>query len=154
MKTTELMIGDWVNIYTFPNDNPEQKDLFPAKITTIMTALPSETPSEDIECVFEPMDKKVGFGCASRPADTILPIPLTPEILEKNGFKKRVEHYCGNEDVSYEWGNILDGTITVRFNDYTRIFSGTQMLFCISIGYVHELQNVIRYCGIEKDIIL
>ena len=31
MKANELMIGDWVNIYEFPNENPQKEDLFPTK---------------------------------------------------------------------------------------------------------------------------
>ena len=53
MKAQDLMIGDWVGIYTFPNENPQPKDLFPARISTIMTPIMGENGGEHIECQFD-----------------------------------------------------------------------------------------------------
>ena len=82
MKAKDLMVGDWVNIYLFPNEIPQKEDLFPARINAIMTPLPSEGGQENIECIFNTIYG--GTGCASRPVYTCQSIPLTPEILEKN----------------------------------------------------------------------
>ncbi len=56
------------------------------------------------------------------------PIPLTVEILEKNGFVKHLP-----ED------NIVYFTITINKKE-------------IRIDYVHQLQHALRLCGIEKEI--
>ena len=75
------------------------------------------------------------------------PIPLTAEILEKNGFDmddytvhfKEDEHYMLElvfEDDELKW--------TINCNEYT----------IMNFEYVHELQHALRLCGIEKEIIL
>lgn len=59
------------------------------------------------------------------------PIPLTPEILEKNGFK--AELGPGGRFVL----EINGLCVTVQFS---------------AIDYVHELQNALSLCGIEYDV--
>lgn len=68
-------------------------------------------------------------------------IPLTAEILEKNGFEKceipEIE-YIGwrlNEEFSVELNAIDD----FDWND-------------VHIAYVHQLQHALRLCNIEKEI--
>ena len=60
---------------------------------------------------------------------TFEPIPLTPEILEKNGFSR----------------NGLDIALFDRKGGDD--FVGASNLQC-----VHELQHALRLCGIEKEI--
>ena len=73
---------------------------------------------------------------------TIQPIPLTPEILEKNGFKN--EGYFGKLDI--EDFHVLCDTknVAIFHNEHTDVD--------IPIMYVHELQHALRLCGIEKEI--
>lgn len=72
--------------------------------------------------------------------DEIVPIPLTPEILEKNGwdFDEIDGDFRGCNGKFYIYG---------RYYPYS-IFDGVQ------ISYVHELQHALRLCGIEKEIVL
>ena len=80
------------------------------------------------------------------------PIPLTPEILEKNGFKKdeKVEEMyylnwgIGNDCVSYD-----------KETGIVRIFHVFgHLVFVLPLSYVHELQHALRLCGIKKEIML
>ena len=83
----------------------------------------------------------------------IEPIPLTSEILEKNGFK----HYLteeGDDNFDYTEGNLgyclnrtTDGYMSCI--DVTHSFTITGL-----IKYVHELQHILHLCGIEKEIVL
>ena len=73
------------------------------------------------------------------------PIPLTAEILEKNGFTRfgtdyilEGEHF-GLDNPSNP-NNYLD-------NYWLRI-----SIKAVNIEYVHELQHAMRLCGIEKEI--
>lgn len=72
----------------------------------------------------------------------IEPIPITPEILEKNGF---VEN-CGrwyNADAHMEFEQYEDGwDRTINCGEYSVYF----------IKHVHQLQNAIRLAGIDKEI--
>ena len=81
-------------------------------------------------------------------------IPLTDEILEKNGFTKE-----------RDWGGtfkIKDGLDLI----YAGMFSLHSYEFCgddggmnsactgIYVDYVHELEHVLKQCEIEKNIVI
>lgn len=89
------------------------------------------------------------------------PIPLTPEILEKNGFKYTNNHTLQGSDtyrLRYEQ-NGFDYTITYKLNDWFAVDSYDDRMyriFEIETGRwcVHQLQHALRLCGIEKEIIV
>lgn len=93
--------------------------------------------------------------CQEKWLEEIKPIPLTPEILEKNGFKK-ASQISGTEPFAIdEEGN--------KYYTYSTIFWGwlqSDNIFCIptnglgwlNIKYVHQLQHALRLYGIEKEI--
>lgn len=154
MKANELMTGDWVNIYVFPNENPQIEDLFPTRIGTIMTPLPSENSGEHIECIFKAKDG--GIGCAARPVETCLPIPLTAEILEKNGWKDISDHTlkgCETFKLHYEQKG-FDYYITIKLRDYFKLESYDDRFYTLcemefGCRFVHELQHALRLCGLK-----
>lgn len=93
--------------------------------------------------------------------EDLRPIPLTPEILEKNGFVAN-EHiypypyyeYIVEEDnlkigFAFPQGNRTSYKEPWIYIDSERVF--VEHLPCI---YVHELQHVLRLCGIKKEIVL
>ena len=65
MKATDLMIGDWVCL------KDDTKCEFPLKVDGVLT--------DDISLE--------GEGFLGGAEGLIRPIPITPEILEKNGFE-------------------------------------------------------------------
>ena len=82
--------------------------------------------------------------------DRVEGVSLTPEILEKNGFRKLVTYgtekwLCNNFRL-----NIYNSSGTWRFYADTNRNEDS----VIYIRFVHELQNAIRLCGIEKEIII
>ena len=78
------------------------------------------------------------------------PIPITPEILEKNGFKKQGfpgwEIYTDDYQIlwrcDYNPGILDIRSFNTYFGNYTRFYT----------KYVHELQHALRLCGIDKTI--
>lgn len=78
----------------------------------------------------------------------IFPIPLTKEILYKNGFPK--DNICfGNfeEDKHYILELAIIGTQvwwTIGDNEYR----------LLRLQYVHELQHALKLCRIDKEIVL
>ena len=77
------------------------------------------------------------------------PIPLTPEILEKNGFKLKEEE-TGMYGVTTAPHYICDGVPFEVFCDgepFAIWFKEP-----VNIKFVHELQDVLRLCGISKEI--
>lgn len=126
MTAKELMIGDWVcydgdDEYT----NPVQVD----GLTTDNISLDGEGFFDGIEGI-------------------VIPIPLTPEILEENGFEKRYS-------VLYLWANLLTRQ-HIEIQDWQRK-EGTNNWairvdgkLSIDINYVHELQHALRLCGLDE----
>lgn len=129
MKAEELMVGDWVR---FPIGNDKICDL--------------------------PYVEGKGI-CASFSASATLfpvsveqlePIPLTPEILEKNGFNyvKETGYMC------YEQlGDRQYNLIAVKGNILQMQFTSGNLVWT-ECRYVHELQHCLKLVGIEKDIVL
>ena len=125
MKANELMIGDWV-VYNGDVDytNPIQIEGMDIATGSLITS-----DRED-----------VGF-------DGIEPIPLTKEILEKNGVEDFDCSFHFPEDdclwLELNWEE--DGLKwTVNYNEYD----------ILPLDYVHELQHALRLCGIDKEIVL
>lgn len=114
MNVKELMIDDWV-LY----DNE------PHKIQGVSYG-------------------EVTIECWPKDEGDIEPIPITTEILEKNGFVN--EEVDPDELLSYfRWDN---GDIHVS------IYNNFNYISDLHIHHVHELQHALRLCGIEKEIIL
>lgn len=155
LQAKNLMVGDLVNIYAFPNEDPSPKDLFPAQITSILTPTASESFVDSVECKFKSKDGGIGF--ASRPADTCLPIPLTEEILVKNGFEK--DDYYLRYIFYFDNRRLIRRSIEIVPQDED--WSEIEMTICSDkadinsvVEYVHELQHALRLCGIDKEIII
>ena len=79
------------------------------------------------------------------------PIPITQEILEKNGFKHRIidcaEYYYIADDyydiTISEWS---DSIWLVRY-DCTEMSTPHEQMTC---SYVHQLQNFLRLLGLSE----
>lgn len=134
MKAEELMIGDWV-FCTYPSIKK------PFRVEEIRTVGDNELKiiiSDELRLVFQ--DRYIES------------IPLTPEILEKNGFELTgvLKNTYSDGDSNY--------TITIDKNgrgqcDITNhlLHIGVTMEYC---GSVHELQHALRLCWVEKKIVI
>ena len=136
------MIGDWVKIKTYGvSDKFERTEAYMyVKVAEIGSGLITVEYNNDIKEPYRICENT-----------EIKPISLTPEILKKNGFEYRegefnmlgiavVPHYVHN-DVPFEI--FCDGEpFAIWFKEP------------INIKYVHQLQHALRFCGIEKEIIL
>ncbi len=137
MKANELMIGDWVRVERDYEPIVQVADIFSDAIFTKQ----AEYESEEV-----PMYK-------------VFPIPLTVEILEKNGFEVQ-DQGGGRRDVWIGFGIDCEGDIEVEFQHNTPthlkidgVFKG-EYYTSTNIKYVHLLQHALRLCGFEKEIIL
>ena len=123
MKAEDLMIGDWVML-----DGKE-----PKQITGLKTH----------SCKHGYVQIK-NLDCS---AEYLEPVPLTPEILEKNGFKYMTGlWYIQTKEIR---------PIQIVFKETNVI---TLSINCtpvpINLKHVHQLQHALRLYGIEKEIIL
>lgn len=155
MKSNELMIGDWVRV---------NRDGLCIKKDTIVQVRGIDGDDK--------IEEKGLFGATHcRPLDGeqfdggiwldyLDPIPLTPEILEKNGWKQTSKRddergtmekwflpniayaYCfSNNEIEFEiigYGNNSHGR-----GKYRGVLS-----------FVHELQHALNFCGVKKEVVL
>lgn len=135
----ELRIGNWVNIHDKPAST-----YHPQKITAIYSNNRVEMADSGFEIDF-PFD-----------ADSLYPIPLTPELLEKAGFKVVV----GQAFTAMASKQGID-----LFFLYPAIDETLEVVFAFNnlqgettrreLKYVHELQNLIfALTGQELEITL
>ena len=130
MKATELMIGDWVCL------KDDTKCEFPLKVDGVLT--------DDISLE--------GEGFLGGVDGLIRPIPITPEILEKDGWERDIDkeweynnshilpHYC------YQWEKQ-----NVKIEMYAGLEGFTISLIIGRRFYaVHELQHVLRLYGLDE----
>lgn len=70
------------------------------------------------------------------------PIPLTDEIIERNGF------------VRYNHNKAEKVHVVVTYGNYKRITRQNEesLIDCLELAYIHELQHVLRLMGVEKEI--
>ena len=135
MKANELMIGDWVGRVF------DDKRIDYRQVDWIRTG--------EIGMRYQ---KVWAIGC-------IEPIPLTPEILEKNGFVQ--EDDADMDAIAYKcFCEILTGHYSA--NDVIVSYDGSkEFTITNDLGYpcdeitlyrpkVHELQHALRLCGLNE----
>ena len=114
------MIGDWVmyNPNVFIEDEYEPaKESYPIQITS----------GEDIDLAIE---------------DCYSSIPITKEILEKNGF---VEEHTYTAPQSLLYSGLADtDNLWIEVSD-DGYFEG-------EIKFVHQLQHALRLCGVNREV--
>ena len=131
------MIGDWVRIV---DDDTDQS--FETRITGV----------SGLGNIYAPLPE--GEHAYPFSVDCIEPIPITPEILEKNGFKQdpksrsRKSHQIITNDVYISWWK---GRLNIMYKPF--VGHSTNHINCDG-KYVHELQHALRLAGIEKEIVL
>ena len=153
MRAEELMIGDLVRV---------KKDVCIKRGATVrIHAIDGDNdfPEQGLKgcagCI-QVNDRSMSGGVWT---EFLEPIPITAEILEKNGFKKH-----GFKDIvgQHEWSLWLDTLSFIslwcrELNDdpkdgwMIRIESPLATC-CHKIEHVHEMQNTLRIFGINKDI--
>ena len=131
MKAEDLMIGDWVfGIY------PNGKYTPPVCIAAVDIYPTNKSP------------RIVAYGGYGYQQEHLAPIPLTDEILKKNGFQYYHKNFAS---LSYEHPFKL---AMVEWPDENGLNGLWRLEDIINIRYVHELQHALKLCGIDKQIII
>ena len=148
MRAEELMIGDWVQIV--------EPCKYAGARGTIKTLIDHKDDENAYFKVFL-RNNPIHIGIEDICSDDICPIPLTSEILEKNGFKMILdEQKIPIYRIKWSRNPYLYFTIFTGVDGYFNP-SG----FGVAIGgvngvvdYVHQLQHALKLCGINKEIVL
>ena len=135
MKATDLMVGDWVYAKVQVDDTGAEPvfEKTPKRVTDL---------TKGINGIYVE-------GTSTFAGAEIEPIPLTPEILEENGFESRgAQFFCDRIGMIWWKDNIFIFSKYIQHEDLPTEY------ISINIGYVHELQHALRLCGIDKEITL
>lgn len=142
MKPEELSIGDWVNVLNYHWDG--------RPYTGQVNGIAKKHGTYYLQ-----------FGSAlSAEIDRCEPIPITKEILEKNGFEVKEE---GESYIEYVSGDEHSIITFVFFDEYVHgvdtvldcelgFVGGLNRIHHCHVRYVHQLQHAFRLCGISKII--
>lgn len=162
MKANELMIGDWVKF-----------DGRTFKLCDVTVINPITNPALVTRSYIR-KDVESPTGCfndaliieSALPLKDIYPIPLTAEILEKNGFCVYGDQATYAEESDY-YGKPT--ALRVQCNKYGDLHIWIEYVYTegreqhvveyepklhLRTRYVHELQHALRLCGVEKEIVL
>lgn len=141
MKITELMIDNWIQLN---NSNYRIKRI-------------NKNGHMILWEKFGKYELEPEFN-TSHLIDVIEPIKVTPEILENNGF----DEYCGLWPYpTYRYDDGINvcitfafpaGKKTTRTKSFIEIDTKDNYIQCFQCEYVHQLQNILRLCNINKDI--
>lgn len=154
MKAKDLMIGDW--ILGLVEDNEQVGKVIakhPARVTEI-----NQNGDFSAECpyAFDELFDGDGHKIDDFVWYDTEPIPLTTEILEKNGFERRkldggAEEFVLADDyydiTIEEWS---DSIWVFRYECTEMNTPHEQRTF----SYVHNLQHALRECEITHEIVL
>lgn len=128
MKPNEIQIGDLLYY-------KGQFNAFPFKVESIT--------KKKVGYHAEPNDHRIYYLRLSE----CKPIPLTPEILEKNGWRKDT---YSNE--SYDNEDIECLSLWVGEDGKNKWWWHVGYELVTPINYVHQLQHALRLCGIKKEV--
>ena len=138
LKISELSVGDWVEI------NHEVYGWNPAQINVCGDL--------GIGAYFKDIDPEEEYDCCLSEAR---PIPITAEILEKNGLIRHERDADNPKRVVLSNHFIMAITYTDadwwRFLIYDEELSSKE-LFNGIIYSVHQLQHALRLAGVDKEI--
>ena len=149
------MIGDWVQIV--------EPCKYAGAIGRIKTLIDHK---DDENAYFKVFLKSntIHIGIEDICSEDIRPIPLIPEILEKNGFNLLKDAYRMSDPFwSYSNRSVLVDVTIIRTNnvkviDWFNIKVSTRndikQVSIWGVKYIHELQHALRLCGITREIII
>lgn len=141
MKAKELMIGDWVKVI--------EPDRYAGAQGTILSLTSREGGYYEINI----SDVNYGYLTTDVFNEDIEPIPLTAEILRKNGFEYGIfpEYKSNHIDTQTELKiTVHSGTDTV----FIAIDEPNFNLVNDCVLYIHELQHDLKRARIKKEVVL
>lgn len=153
MKANELMIGDWVLLCDMK-----------VKILSINLYCGEDSMGGHYFAIMGGHCSAITvpqYADTNMWIDVLQPIPLTPEILEKNfgkpamcGTYNQFDSYTLKRDGGKGAYIIRDTSRYTVLNSYAITVADYAEIELCQVYYVHELQHALRLCGIDKEIVL
>lgn len=138
LNCQDLMVGDWFKSVDYNS---------PFRITAIY--------DDVVQTQADYQSEIDGNWYSEAEIKDLVPIPLTEEILVKNGFSyKHKEETCST--CSYHHWQLVGEYLALDDCQYWRKEKKDDLprfrIAGIDVNYVHQLQHLLRLCGIEKQL--
>ena len=154
LKISDLSVGDWVAIDQAELNMPSD-DLATAYIEKLRKPIRIKGISEDSDMVIADIEIVDEWGSIMMKCEHIRPIPITAEILEKNGFARGQRgcfyHYLllDKNRTLYIHASTNGWRVQITY-DAAGILRTTHLM--PDINSVHGLQHALRFAGVDKEI--
>lgn len=146
MKASDICIGDWFKAIDYNS---------PFRITAIY--------DDVVQTQADYQSEIDGNWYSEVEIKDLVPIPLTEDILEKNGFEYAYNEVSEMHNKQLLVANIGGHYIEVRLDkknvaiwyDYDENGDGVYSDVLIDLPHhVHKFQHLLRLCGIEKELVI
>ena len=155
IKISDLSVGDWIATES-AQLAIEGNDIATAFVEKVKKPIQIVSVLGTEQLVFGRIEELDGFTTIYLKSEHIEPIPLTPEILEKNGLVRGEysEIRVYNEWEMGEWSD--PPYVSVRLDIDRQVIRvtnrGRDMFIAEEEVYVHQLQHALRLANVEKEI--
>jgi hypothetical protein len=147
-----VTIGDWVHV------NRISKKIEPhnSRVLSIRREYTGQVYIEGGYNNTIPKDGESNWFGGSVGIEYIAPISLTPEIMEKNGFKLNVDESCSLSEMckrkilAYDFPDILGNRFLIEYDTQEKVAYLTDHSL-IPIKYVHEFQQLLRLMSSKAE---
>ena len=145
IKICELSVGDWVAIES-ADLKIEHGDIMTAFVEEVRKPICVQSILGEDKLVFARAYHLDAYGTLYTKEEHLRPIPITPEILEANGWQRNEE----DEYMAY-YGDPTSGIAHTKGTCHYRLEAPEVSAVCY---FVHQLQHALRLAGVEKDIVM
>ena len=154
LKISDLSVGDWVSFDT-AHLTVEGGDIATAFVKKVQQPARIKSILGDQELIFVEVETEDDFGTIYLKMEHIRPIPITAEILEKNGFTRGQRgdfyHYLRlDKNRTLYIHASTNGWRTEITYDAAGILRTTHLV--PDMNSVHDLQHALRLAGVDKEI--
>lgn len=165
LKISDLSVGDWVS-FDMAHLEIEGDDIATAFVKKAQQPARIKSILGDQDLIFAEVETEDDFVTIYLKMEHIRPIPITAEILEKNGFTRRSSEFPIYEHTTL-LGKMLRTIVVSLLNPYDYIFCRIEDISkelhedgrCLVSSnvsrhpiFVHDLQHALRLAGIDKEI--
>ncbi len=157
LKISDLSVGDWVGIDQAELNIPST-DLAAAYIEKLLKPIWVKGISEDSDTVLAGIETVDGWGSIMLKCEYLKPIPVTAEILEKNGWSTdgmyaflRIDEHLHLEYYYHEHRLRKYYCGVDEWQNHAKVTDITFTAHCYS---VNQLQHALRLAGVDKEIVL
>lgn len=155
LKISDLSAGDWVGL-DMEYLEIKGDDIATAFVKKVQQPVRIKSISGDQDLIFAEVNPEDGFDTIYLKMEHIRPIPITAEVLEKNGWSSdgmyatlRINEYSHLEYYYHEHRLRKYCCSIDEWENHKKV---TNITFAVHCYNIHQLQHALRLAGADKEI--